>query len=75
MLEQMGKAAKAASYQLAVLSTAQKDRALLTIADLLEAESATILAANALDLADARQNGIESEERRVGKECRSRGAP
>ena len=40
MLEQMGKAAKAASYQLAVLSTAQKDRALLTIADLLEAESA-----------------------------------
>ncbi|ATY91993.1 glutamate-5-semialdehyde dehydrogenase [Pectobacterium atrosepticum] len=58
MLEQMGKAAKAASYQLAVLNTAQKDRALLTIADLLEAESATILAANALDLADARQNGM-----------------
>ncbi|UUE56771.1 glutamate-5-semialdehyde dehydrogenase [Pectobacterium aroidearum] len=58
MLEQMGKAAKAASYQLAVLSTAQKDRALLTIADLLEAESATVLAANALDLADARQNGM-----------------
>ncbi|WP_113625511.1 glutamate-5-semialdehyde dehydrogenase [Pectobacterium peruviense] len=58
MLEQMGKAAKAASYQLSVLSTAQKDRALLTIADLLEAESATILAANALDLADARQNGM-----------------
>lgn len=58
MLEQMGKAAKAASYQLAVLSTAQKDRALLTIADLLEAESATILAANAMDLADARQNGM-----------------
>ncbi|WP_224718411.1 glutamate-5-semialdehyde dehydrogenase [Pectobacterium versatile] len=58
MLEQMGKAAKAASYQLAVLSTAQKDRALLTIADLLEAESATILAANALDVANARQNGM-----------------
>ncbi|MEH2922661.1 glutamate-5-semialdehyde dehydrogenase [Samsonia erythrinae] len=58
MLEQMGKAAKAASYQLAVLRTAQKDRALLTIADLLEAESAAILAANALDLADARQNGM-----------------
>ncbi|MCL6408582.1 gamma-glutamyl-phosphate reductase, partial [Dickeya dadantii] len=58
MLEQMGKAAKAASYQLAVLNTAQKDRALLTIADLLEVESATILAANVLDLADARQNGM-----------------
>ncbi|MFC3394714.1 glutamate-5-semialdehyde dehydrogenase [Brenneria rubrifaciens] len=58
MLEQMGKAAKAASYQLAVLSTAEKDRALSTIADLLEAESATILAANERDLADARQNGM-----------------
>nr|WP_113864838.1 glutamate-5-semialdehyde dehydrogenase [Brenneria salicis]NMN92424.1 glutamate-5-semialdehyde dehydrogenase [Brenneria salicis ATCC 15712 = DSM 30166]RBP67768.1 glutamate-5-semialdehyde dehydrogenase [Brenneria salicis ATCC 15712 = DSM 30166]RLM32268.1 glutamate-5-semialdehyde dehydrogenase [Brenneria salicis ATCC 15712 = DSM 30166] len=58
MLEQMGKAAKAASYQLAVLSTAEKDRALLMIADLLEAESATILAANERDLADARQNGM-----------------
>jgi len=58
MLEQMGKAAKAASYQLSVLSTEQKNQVLLTIADSLEAQSAEILAANEQDLADARQNGM-----------------
>ncbi|MEZ0583670.1 glutamate-5-semialdehyde dehydrogenase [Erwinia sp. STN24] len=58
MLEEMGKAAKAASYQLAVLSTAQKNQVLMTIADRLEAQSADILAANELDLADARKNGL-----------------
>ncbi|WP_380181882.1 glutamate-5-semialdehyde dehydrogenase [Kalamiella sp. sgz302252] len=58
MLEEMGKAAKAASYQLAVLSTAQKNQVLMTIADRLETESAAILAANEQDLADARQNGL-----------------
>ena len=60
MLEQMGKAAKEASYRLAVLSTAEKDRALATIADLLEAESTVILAANEQDLADARENGMSA---------------
>ncbi len=60
MLEQMGKAAKAASYQLAGLSTAQKNQVLLTIADSLEANSAEILAANEQDLADARQNGMSA---------------
>ncbi|HEY0210362.1 glutamate-5-semialdehyde dehydrogenase [Acerihabitans sp.] len=58
MLEQMGKDAKAASWQLAVLSSADKDRALLAIADRLEAQSADILAANALDMSDARLNGL-----------------
>lgn len=58
MLEQMGKAAKAASYQLSVLSTAEKDRALAAIADLLEQESVQILAANEQDVAQARQNGM-----------------
>lgn len=58
MLEQMGKAARAASYKLAELSTEQKNQVLLTIADRLEAESADILAANEQDLADARQNGM-----------------
>jgi len=58
MLEEMGKAAKAASYQLAVLSTAQKNRVLMSIADRLEAQSADILAANEQDLADARRNGL-----------------
>jgi len=60
MLEQMGKAAKAASYQLSVLSTEQKNRVLLTIADSLESLSAEILAANEQDLADARQNGMSA---------------
>lgn len=58
MLEEMGKAAKAASYQLATLSTAEKNRVLMTIADQLEAQSAEILAANQQDLADARNNGM-----------------
>ena len=58
MLEEMGKAAKAASYQLSVLSSVQKNQVLLTIAASLEAQSAQILAANELDLADARQNGM-----------------
>lgn len=58
MLEEMGKAAKAASYALSVLSTAEKNRVLMTIADRLEAQSADILTANERDLADARQNGL-----------------
>ncbi|QWT41746.1 glutamate-5-semialdehyde dehydrogenase [Dickeya dadantii] len=58
MLEQMGKAAKKASYQLAALSTSQKNKALMTIADLLEAQHDVILAANEQDLAQARANGM-----------------
>ncbi|MCX8966044.1 glutamate-5-semialdehyde dehydrogenase [Erwinia psidii] len=58
MLEEMGKAAKAASYQLAVLSGVQKNQVLLTIADRLETQSAEILSANEHDLADARKNGM-----------------
>lgn len=60
MLEEMGKAARAASYQLAELTTAEKNRVLLSIADRLEAESAAILTANEQDLADARQNGLSA---------------
>ncbi|WP_074013654.1 glutamate-5-semialdehyde dehydrogenase [Candidatus Sodalis sp. SoCistrobi] len=58
MLEQMGKAAKAASWQLAVLTSAQKDSALQAIADSLEANSQSILDANAQDMAEARRNGL-----------------
>ena len=43
----IGQAARAASRQLAVLSTAKKNAALLAIADALEAQAATVLAANA----------------------------
>ncbi len=58
MLETMGKAARAASYQLSVLSTEQKNQVLLTIASQLEQESALILRANAEDVAEARNNGM-----------------
>ncbi|HCU0877449.1 glutamate-5-semialdehyde dehydrogenase [Morganella morganii] len=57
MLEQTGKAAKAASRTLAQLSGKQKNQALIRIADLLEQNSAPILAANELDIAKAREQG------------------
>lgn len=52
-LEQMGAAAKNAAYELALLSTAEKNAALLAMADVLDAAQAEILSANALDLKDA----------------------
>ncbi|KNC92187.1 glutamate-5-semialdehyde dehydrogenase [Trabulsiella odontotermitis] len=58
MLEQMGMAAKAASYQLALLSSREKNRVLEKIADYLEAQTDDILRANEQDLADARANGL-----------------
>ncbi len=58
MLEQMGKAAKQASWQLAVLSTAEKNRVLAVMADMLEAHSDTILQANEQDMAQARATGM-----------------
>ena len=54
----MGKAGKDAAFQLATASTAQKNRALLLIADELEAHSATILAANAIDIELGRNAGL-----------------
>ncbi|MGR7137301.1 glutamate-5-semialdehyde dehydrogenase [Klebsiella aerogenes] len=58
MLEQMGIAAKAASYQLALLSSREKNQVLNKIADYLEARTEEILRANAEDLSDARANGL-----------------
>ncbi|MDR0806961.1 MAG: glutamate-5-semialdehyde dehydrogenase [Enterobacteriaceae bacterium] len=58
MLEQMGAAAKQASYQLAVLNSAKKNQALVVIADTLEANSKIILAANEQDVDLAKQNGL-----------------
>lgn len=58
MLEQMGKAAKAASYQLALLSAREKNHVLQTIADALEAQADTILDVNQLDVEEARSNGL-----------------
>ncbi|WP_186370849.1 glutamate-5-semialdehyde dehydrogenase [Yersinia aldovae] len=58
MLEQMGKAAKQASWQLAVLSTAKKNQALAVIANLLESENDAILQANEQDMMVARAAGM-----------------
>ncbi|EOI3465020.1 glutamate-5-semialdehyde dehydrogenase [Cronobacter dublinensis] len=58
MLEQMGQAAKAASYQMALLSSREKNRVLEKIADYLEAQSEEILLANEQDLLEARRNGL-----------------
>ncbi len=54
----MGKAAKQAAFQLATVSTTQKNNALAIIADELEAQSAAILKANAQDIGLARQAGL-----------------
>lgn len=58
MLEEMGRAARKASYQLAVLSSAKKNRVLTVIADMLEADSDRIIKANELDMTLAREAGI-----------------
>ncbi|MGL5456201.1 MAG: glutamate-5-semialdehyde dehydrogenase [Citrobacter telavivensis] len=58
MLEKMGIAAKAASYKLALLSSREKNRVLEKIADELEAQTETILNANAQDVTEARANGL-----------------
>ncbi len=57
-LQAMGKAAKAASYRLAALSSEEKDVALRVIADRLEAEAAGVLAVNAEEVAEGRARGL-----------------
>ncbi|MGL6258211.1 glutamate-5-semialdehyde dehydrogenase [Vibrio sp. WXL210] len=54
----MGQAAKQAAFELATASTQQKNRALALIADELEANEATILAANGKDIALGREAGL-----------------
>ncbi|MGR5237464.1 glutamate-5-semialdehyde dehydrogenase [Vibrio alfacsensis] len=57
-LTNMGKAAKDAAFELATASTAQKNQALAIIADELEVNAATILAANAKDIELGREAGL-----------------
>ena len=57
-LEGIGAAAKLAACTLANASTAQKDAALMAIADALEAHTADILAANREDVGTARVGGM-----------------
>jgi len=57
-LNDMGQRARAAGRKLARATTDQKNAALYAIADALEANSDSILAANQQDLADGRANGL-----------------
>ena len=54
------RAAKAAARELAALDSATKDRALLAIADALEARTPEILEANARDLEAGRESGLSA---------------
>lgn len=56
---ELGQRAKAASQQLATLTTAQKNAALTRIADLLAAHTGDILSANREDIARATANGVD----------------
>lgn len=60
MLETMGRAARSAAYQLAQLSCAQKNQVLGLLADYLEQECETILAANQQDIALACEQGLSN---------------
>lgn len=60
MLEQMGKTAKLASYQLAQCPTTSKNQALTIIADLLEEHSNAIIAANEKDMLEAKARGLSA---------------
>jgi glutamate-5-semialdehyde dehydrogenase len=58
-LSDMGKQAKAAGIQLARATTEQKNTVIMAIADALEANTAAILAANKLDVDEARAHGTD----------------
>ena len=57
-LTRMGRNAKVASRQLAILTTDEKNAALSLIADEIEAQAEKVLARNALDIADGRAKGL-----------------
>jgi len=57
-LTRMGRNAKVASRQLAILTTDEKNAALSLIADEIEVQADKVLAQNALDIADGRAKGL-----------------
>ena len=60
LVRQYGKDARAASRVLAAATSAQKNQALLKMADLLEVQQADVLSANAQDTAAAAANGLDA---------------
>ena len=61
-LEDVGRRAVAASRELAVASTSQKDQALLDAADLLEVRCSDVLEANRSDVSGATEKGASDTE-------------
>jgi len=59
-LPELGRRAREAARVLMLASTAQKDKALAAIAAAIRARAATILAANAEDVAEAKRNGANA---------------
>ena len=55
LMQKKAAAAKAAAYEMALVSTVVKNQALQAMADALEKRKELILTANAQDLEDARQ--------------------
>jgi glutamate-5-semialdehyde dehydrogenase len=60
VLEKMGEKAKMAAYALAVMSTSDKNRALIAMADAIENESAALQVENAKDLKAGEEKGLSS---------------
>src|SRR5699024_5558604 len=58
-VKRRGKAAKAASYSLALATTEEKNESLLLIAEQLIKDQAEIIAANEKDLESGRENGLD----------------
>ena len=59
-IQEMGRRAKSAAHALAALSSAEKNKILVAIADGLESATTELLAANALDLAAAAEAGLSA---------------
>lgn len=59
-LEELGKRAVAAKYEVQVLSTEKKNQALKAVADLLVEQTNVILEANAIDIKNGEDNGMHA---------------
>lgn len=59
LMIEAGQKARAASHRMAAASTADKNKALLRLAELLEAKKEDIFAANEQDLVKAKENGLK----------------
>ena len=75
-MHELGLRALRASRALAASSAADRVRWLLAMADALERDTETILAANAEDLAEAKKNGLDAPKLEIGRaSCRERVLP